>query len=148
MSHTSKISSIKIQSIPALRKALLELNKQGVKCTLEENASPRAYSVNQAGLGKADYVIRLPDARFDVGLYKDEKGCYEARTDFFLGSVEKVLGVAPSSKQAAEQAKLGKLFQRYSLCAAEESARSKGLMCRRIEKANGLVQLELTGVNL
>lgn len=148
MSHTSSITAVKITSIPALQAAVAELNSVGVKCSLVQNETPRAFYANQEGLGKADYVLRLTDAKYDIGLYRQDDGTYQARTDFWGGSVEKCLGAAASKPENAEQARMGRLFQLYGVHAATMEARRKGLSVRRITKPNGLIQLELTGASL
>lgn len=147
MSHTSTVSTIKIQSVTALRAAVAELNSQGIACTLVEGATPRAYFSDQPGLGKADFVLALPEARYDVGLYKVDGG-YEARTDFYAGSVAACLGAPARSEETRGQAQMGKLFQAYGIHAAMEAARKKGHMVRRINKQDGTVALEITGPNL
>ena len=119
----------------------------GVKCSLAENVAPRAYSVGQAGMGVAPYVVQIPEARYDIGLYgPDKDGGYEARTDFWSGSVEKVLGAPACSIESREQARLGKLFQTYGIHATMEAARAKGHMVRRTAGADGAVKLIVTGV--
>lgn len=147
MSHTSTVTSIKIQSITALRAAVAELATKGIRCSLIENATPRAYFPNQPGLGKADFVLRLDSANYDVGLYKTDNG-YEARTDFWGGSVEQCLGAPARSAESAQQARMGRLFQMYGVHAATEAARKKGHMVRRIEKQDGTIALEVSGPNL
>jgi len=142
------VKSIKIQSISALRTAVQELAATGVRCSLEQNVAPRAYSTNQVGMGLADFVIRLGDAEYDIGLYKTDDGSYEARTDFFLGSVERCLGAPARSRETSEQAKMGKLFQMYGVAATTEAARKKGHMVRRITKQDGTIALEITGAGL
>jgi hypothetical protein len=145
MSHTSAIKSISIQSVSALRAAVEELATTGVKCSLVENAKPRAYFSNQQGLGVADFVLQLHDAQYDVGFYKTEDGkSYEARTDFWGKSVESVLGACALSPENAMQAKLGKLYQLYGIAAATEQARKKGHMVRRIPGKDGSIKLEVT----
>ena len=148
MSHTATVKSIKIQSITALRAAVQELAASGIRCSLIENAKPRAYYANQEGMGMADFVIKLDDCPYDVGLYKTKDGSYEARTDWFMGRVQNVLGAPARSADTADQAKLGKLFQTYGIHAATEAAKKKGLMVRRTTKADGTVALELTGPSL
>jgi hypothetical protein len=149
MSHTTSIKAVKIQSVNALRSAIAELNSSGTRLTLKENATPRAYFANQAGLGKADFVVEVHGAKYDIGLYKQEDGSYEARTDFWGGSVQAVLGGTATTQERAEQAKMGKLFQMYGIHAATEAARRKGLSVRRITDAStGTIKLELTGANL
>lgn len=149
MSHTSTVKSIKIQSITALRAALAELHASGVQCSLVEGGTPRAYFTNQDGMGKADYVIALPGATYDIGLYKTQDGNgYEARTDFFGGSIERLIGCKASSPESQQQARMGKLFQLYGVHAATEAARRKGHTVRRIAGADGKIKLEITGAGL
>lgn len=151
MSHTSTIKAIKIVSISALRSAVEELASSGVKCSLLENATPRAYSRGQAGMGKADFVLKLDDCPYDVGFYKQGEGKdqhYEARTDFWQGHVARILGAPASKAENAEQAQMGKLFQKYAINAATEEARRKGLQVRRQTGDDGSIKLVLTGASL
>jgi len=147
MSHTASIKATKIQSISALRAAVQELNERhGIKCSLLERAKPRAYFADQAGMGLAPYVLHLADCKYDIGFYEDPKGGYEARTDFWSGHVEKVLGVEACSITGREQAKLGKMFQAYGIHAAMEQARKQGYSVRRQAGKDGAEQLVITGV--
>lgn len=144
MSHTTSIKAIKIQSITALQAAITEMQQAGVKISLVPNATPRAYFPNQDGMGKADFVLKLDDAPYDVGLYKTNDG-YEARTDFFAGHVERILGGQARSADTAQQAKLGKMYQLYGVHATMEQCRRKGQSVRRVTKADGTIALEVTG---
>ena len=144
MSHTTSIKSIKIQSVTALQAAITEMQQAGMKISLVPNATPRAYYANQAGMGQADFVIKLDDAPYDVGLYKTDDG-YEARTDFFQGRVERILGAQARSAATAQQAKLGKMYQLYGVHATMEQCRRKGQSVRRVVKADGTIALEVTG---
>jgi len=142
MSHTSTINTVVISDIGALRAAIRELSREGIKCDILENAVPRAYYANQEGLGEAPYVIKLHEAAYDIGLYKNDVG-YEARTDFYGGSVKRILGVAAEKDAAGGQHMLGRLYQRYAVCAAENHAVMNGYMSTRSKLADGTVQLEL-----
>lgn len=148
MSHTTAIHAVKIVSISALRAAITELNQTGVKCVLKENEKPRAFFTDQSGMGVAPYVLSLNDSPYDIGFYPAETGGYEARTDFWGGSVSKLLGAPASKPENAEQAKMGKLFSLYATHAATEQAVRKGLSVRRINTADGRIKLELSGANL
>lgn len=126
----------------ALQGAVMELQKSGVKCELVQNATPRAYYSGQAGMGEAPYVLRVNDAKYDVGFYwNEEKKGYEARSDFFGKSVEQVLGVDCASPEEAGRAKLGKLYQMYGVHAATRKAVQQGYGVRRITKADGTISL-------
>ena len=123
MSHTARISAIKITDIAALRLAVQDLQKMGVVCSLVENDTPRAYYNNQEGMGRAPYVLKLDGAKYDIGFYNEaDVKVYEPRTDFFGGSVENILGV----KDGTDQGRLGKLFNLYSANAVINTAIRKG----------------------
>ncbi len=144
MSHTSTISSIVISDICALKSAVKELKTMGINCELLENAIPRAYSMDQTGMGKAPFVIKLHDAQYDVGLYqnKDSTGM-EARTDFYMDSVENQLGVKDSSV-SKNQSRMGKLYQMYSIHAATRKAIQQGYRVIRHNKNDGTIQLQIS----
>lgn len=146
MSHTTEIDAIKITDVVALRSAIAELKSHGVKCDLLENAVPRAYYNNQEGLGKADFVLKLNDSRYDVGLYNDDGKGYVARCDFWNREVENLLGARAEEGEDAGMAKLGKLYQTYGIHAATNAAVQQGYAVQRINQDGGAVQLVVTGV--
>lgn len=145
MSHTSAVKSIAITSVEALRAAVTELNAMGVKCSLLADATPRAFYADQKGLGKADFVLKLDNSRYDVGFYKSKDGGYEVRTDFWGQDVKGQLGAPASDKGKQEQAQLGKLFQAYGIHAAMIEARKKGYMATRQKGADGVEKVVITG---
>lgn len=145
MSHTTAIESVVITDLDALRAAVVELQKNGVRCSLVEKSTPRAYFQQQAGMGPADFVLKLDDSPYDVGLYKDEaKGGYVARTDLWGGNVARVLGAPAQQGEAPAQAAMGKLYQTYALNAATRQAARQGYKVRRQVKPDGTVQLVMT----
>lgn len=99
-------------------------------------------------MGKADYTVSLPTCKFDIGVYRGEDNSYELRTDFWGGDIEKLFGAPASTPETKDQARLGKLFQLYGLNAAQEVARKKGLMTRRVVKENGAIALVCSGPGL
>ena len=133
MSHTTSIKAIKITDIAALRSAVNELQEMhGIKCSLTENAKPRAYYADQQGMGIAPYVLVLDNARYDVGFYESGKTpngetAYEARTDFFGGTVQQQLGVRPEGSESADQARMGKLYQAYGIHATMNALANQGV---------------------
>jgi hypothetical protein len=142
MSHTTTIDSVVFNDIDALKLAVTELQKSGVKCQLKEKATPRAFYANQQGMDAADYVLQLADSPYDVGFYKHPTlNGYVARTDMFMGHVEKILGVNPGKNETREQAALGKLNQMYAVNAAARQAARQGYTVRRVTKADGTIQL-------
>lgn len=143
MSHTTTIKAIAIVDVEALRAAVAELAQSGMKISLQDGGTPRAYFNNQKGMGAADFVIKLGDAPYDIGVYKNEAGTYELRTDFWGGSVERVLGAQASSAEKRDQAKLGKLYQMYGVHATLRQARKQGYSARRHVAADGTIKVEL-----
>lgn len=143
MSHTTSIKGIKITDAAILQAAVASLAKQGIRCSLLRDATPRAYYANQQGLGKADFVLQLGDASYDVGFYKQADGSYEPRTDFWGGSVAKVLGGVASEPEKTDQAKLGRLFQSYGVEAAVAKARRNGQTLTRTTGKNGEIILTI-----
>ena len=143
MSHTTTITGVTIKDIPALRAAIEELKSKGVKCDLLENAVPRAYFDNQQGMGKADYVVKLHESRFDIGLYKNKDNEYEARTDLHANQVANVLGAKAGKGEDARQAAMGKMFQMYAVHAATRKAMQQGYKVQRVVKQDGTIQLRV-----
>lgn len=144
MSHTTEIKGIVISDASALRAAIQELKSQGIRCDLLENAKPRAYYKEQGGLGQAPFVVKLHDSKYDVGLYaKTEGKGFEARTDFWNGEVEKVLGAKARKGEDETQAKLGKLFQAYAVAATVRQASQQGYTVSKQYKQDGSVQLRV-----
>jgi hypothetical protein len=145
MSHTSTISTVTIVDVHALRAAVQELkDKQGVNMTLEEDAMPRSYfGSSQQGMSEnAPFVLRLHDARYDVGLYRNEEdNGYEARCDLYDGGIRAALGSKQTGDCTPDQAALGKLYNMYSVHAATRAAAAQGHQVQRIEKEDGAVQL-------
>lgn len=150
MSHTSTVSTVLFSDIKALQAAVRELNKQGVKCSLVENATPRAYFTNQAGLGQARYVLKLEDSKYDVGFYPVNStpgvtpGAMEARYDTFQNYVGKLLGatVPPGPNQPDEAALgIGRLSQEYAIQATISRAIASGKRVNRVPGKNGAVVL-------
>lgn len=145
MSHTTRIKAMQITSAAAVRQAVARLAAQGIKIELLESATPRAFYANQEGMGQADLVIKLGDAPYDIGLYRQADGTYEPRTDFWGQHVEKVLGAPATAPEHAMQAKLGKFYQAYGIEAALEQAYLSGKMVTEVTQPNGDIQLVVTG---
>lgn len=142
MSHTTEIKDIVFSDIEALKAAVRDLGKAGVKCSLKENVKPRMYYKDQ--LPVAPYVLALENASYDVGFYKEDGKNYVAKTDFYGGSVASQLGATPAKGESADQARLGKLYQYYAVNAAARQAARQGYSVRRVTKADGTIQLIMT----
>lgn len=142
MSHTTTIAKILLTDMQAFKAACAELKRKGVDLDIVENAKPRAYYDNQ--MGKAPYVVRLNNSRYDVGVYPTKDGkAHECRADFFGGDIQGQLGGTAKTPDEREQAPLGKLYQMYAVHAATRQAVRKGYTVNRVEQDDGTIQLQV-----
>jgi hypothetical protein len=162
MSHTTTCKAVPIKSVNALRSAVAELQRAGINCELVANDIPRMYYRNQIKLhlkdkgakfqyhdnpDECEFVLRLPDAYYDIGFLRDEKGFLQpVFDDYNYGSgavsggrqgIRALLGCKmdgvtqqhwAGQKEAGknELASIGKLLQGYSKHAIMEQAASHG----------------------
>ena len=124
MSHWSKIK-FQIKSITALKKACEEM-----KCELTKSVDARGYGGRTR---KADFTIKIPNAEYDVAVTKESDDTFTLETDFWGGSVERILGKG-----------LDGLKQSYSVNNAEMEAQKLGHSVHRELMENGNVKLHLT----
>ena len=89
MSHTTTVKTVPIASENALRSAVANLQAKGVNCELVANKRPRMYYRDQINrhikqkrpddfefhedVEECDFVLKLPDAYYDVGFLRDAK---------------------------------------------------------------------------
>ena len=143
MSHTTEITNVVFKDMKALSLAVQEIAKQTRRdITLQKNAKPRAYYDNQQGMGIAPFVINLGANSYDIGLYEGKKkGEYTAKCDFFDRNIEKLFGVECPPGKDANQARLGKLYQLYSVHATMRQAAMQGRQVERTQASDGSIQL-------
>lgn len=145
MSHVTTIDELVFSDTEALKAAVAALQKGGIKCSLRANHVPRAYYAGQ--LPQADQVLCLDDANYDIGFYHDaQKKGMVAKTDFYAGSVQKVLGAKIKDGESVAQANMGKLYHAYAVEAAKRQAIRQGYQVRTVNKPDGSVQLVMTGM--
>ncbi len=159
MSHTVSLSTVPIRSITALRAAITALAATGINISLEENATPRNYYRDQyqRHLKRpnevADFVIRLPDAHYDIGLLKEEDGTYSTHFDDYghpghlnergKKAIKDILGIpAPGMTEhwsgqkknpLQAQHSVAKFLNSYTEHAALEIAGSQGMLLESCE---------------
>lgn len=131
MSHQSKIACSVRQDrvgIAALREAVKEFSG----CSLKENTEGRTYGSPV----KADYVISTgKTASYDVLCYKQKDGSLRMTTDWYNGSVAKVLGT-----------NLNKLMQSYKKHKSLAEARVQGCCVSQTVLPNGSIELLIGGI--
>ena len=150
ISHTTTISGINITDPNAIRKAVDNLRARGVDISLVENATPRMYFPHQeAEVGSCDFVLKLPNARYDVGLKKQEDGTYAPIFDEWANSVGQQLGGQCAIPQTAEEKSMwavGAFSQEYAKEAAITAAQSQGYSVQSASTdADGNVNLVFQG---
>ena len=144
MSHTTTISTLLLSDDKAIISAIAELQSKGVNCELLRNVTPRSYPGTH--MEKAPMVLKLNDASYDVGFYESDDGkSFKAATDFYNGGVERALGAIPGKDDDRTQARLGKFYRTYAAHAATRKASQQGYSVRRTDKADGSIQLVVTG---
>lgn len=116
-----------------------------MKISLHENAVPRNYYANQLQkhLGRSsevcDFVIKVADAHYDIGVIRAADGAYGLHFDAFStpsphvpgtnagrGGIHSVLGVPrdPNAKDNAHH--IGKLLSEYTIAASIEASEMSG----------------------
>ena len=151
MSHTTKLKTVIIRDVSALRSAVAELAASGIKCHMIENAKPRMYYAGQGEV--CDYVLKLDAGKYDVGFEKQEDGTYVPVFDEYANYVGDFLGAdravcpLPSTREGKVQHQLGKFFQSYAKHAAINVAIASGYMVENTTTdAAGNVHLVLGGM--
>ena len=128
MSHTTRIQTVPIKDIIALRMAAQRMKANGINCELAEHARPRMYFREQEV--ECDYVLRLPDGKYDVGFERQKDGSYAPIFDEYADEVGRLLAVQAcpfkgSSEERAMHA-IGALSREYARCAAVNAASASG----------------------
>jgi hypothetical protein len=147
MSHTTAIKTVAITDIQALKQAVAKMKASGVNCELVEKQKPRMYYSNQHGV--CDYVLKLPNCKYDVGFDKQEDGSYAPVFDEWAGEVKGQIGCNCPTENSADKAAthIGALMQGYAVEAATNSAINQGYYVESAETdADGNVQLVLGGM--
>lgn len=150
MSHTTTIKGLAIRDVRAIRKAVEDLKASGVNCDLLENTSPRLWGVRQK---RSEFVLRLHETRFDVGLDLQPDGTYVPVFDEHAHIVGNQLGAdvnfcpMPTTREGRAQHQIGKFVSNYAKHAAINTAVEQGYT---VEQAyvdqNQNVQLVIQGV--
>lgn len=110
LSHTSQVQC-KIQSINAVKKAC---DTMGL--TFQEGGTYRVYG----GANNAEYVIKLKNSPYDLGLVKQPDGTYDIKCDFWGTHVAKEVGE-----------NCGLILQETAAQAAIEAAQMRGVSIYR-----------------
>lgn len=157
MSHTSRITAVKITDLKAFEKAVQDLRKEGLQIEVLHNQVPRAYFDNQDGMDTpAKQLLRVAGCKYDIALYEieGERGKHELRTDFYDSNIAKLLGAdrqylktidrnTDEGREEYQQGQLGKLYQRYAYHATVAAAMSHGGQIDEVMMPDGTIQLTI-----
>lgn len=149
MSHVSKLSGMKIKDEAAMRAAVADLTAKGIKCELVQNAVPRMHGQREEqAVGKCDYVLKLPNGKYDVGFKKQSDGTFQAVIDTYGNHVGGQIGAAcpmPNSAEGRVQHQMGQFMQNYAKHAAMNAARAKGMnvLGATVDETTGDVKVRL-----
>lgn len=148
MSHVTKLAGIQIKDVAAIRAAVADLQAKGVQCELVEDAVPRMHGQREeVAVGKCDYVLKLPNGKYDVGFKKQADGSYQAVMDTFGNHVGGQIGAScpmPNTREGQAQHQMGQFMQNYAKHAAMNAARAKGHQVDGCTvDASGKVQLQI-----
>lgn len=138
MSHNVLIANVKITSLDALRRAISELQQQGINVSLLEQNRFRTYRGQDP---TCDLCISLPDGRYDVGLKLQADGSYVPVCDA-SGMPQNGTGISCAWQQgdvyaSYDRRAIGKLMQHYAVCVAEDSLQLSGYVSTREIGADG-----------
>lgn len=127
MSFVTKINSVVVTDIAALRAAVDKLKAQGVNINLVENTKPRVHGWDQAPV--CEYVVQLPNTNYDVGFkYDATTKAYEPVLDTYRNEVGSQLAPSCRVDSTVPEAhrQIGKLAQYYAEAAATNAAVMQG----------------------
>lgn len=122
MSHTTTVKA-DIRSVAAIKAAVSELKKAGVNIELLTNVKPRMYYADQHP-NPSEFVLKLPDSRYDIGLDKQSNGTYAMAFDAWGGDIQKHVGDMRCSDNAMKP--VARFVQTYTKHAAIQAAMAKG----------------------
>lgn len=166
MSHSTLIKSVPIKDLQALRQAVSELAKRGVRCELQQNAEPRMYYPQQLkkdmgrATAEANYVLCLHDAYYDVALVENKEGHLEPVFDDYgspsysvpatqtgKGPIKQYIGLpVPQDTPYDERLSysIAQFLQLYTKHATINAARAQGYMIENTEMdAKGNIQITI-----
>ena len=149
MSHTTKIQSVPIKSVDALRSAVLALKEMGVNCDLLENTKPRMFYRHQEEL--CEFVLKLHDCQYDLGfrLEQSESGksyapIFDEWGDYIAQHLS--VGKRPQNKEDQSAWHIGKFLQQYSVSEVREEAHLNGWTVDEEVDESGEIHLSITGM--
>lgn len=144
MSHNVLIDNVRITNLDAFRIAINELVKEGANISLDETTKTFRTYAGQSS--KCDMALRLPGERWDIGLVKqtDKNGisAYVPVFDHMLDNNKAGISCEWRPGDDRNRTTIGKLMQRYAVCAVELQSALDGHSCTRsVDEKTGEMQV-------
>ncbi len=152
MSHTTELKTVAIRDESAIQTAVAKLKAAGINIALVQHERPRMYFRDQ--VEECEYVLKLEDGKYDVGLKLQENGTYAPIFDEYQGHVGGQIGadanVCPIAGLTAEQRaqhQIGQFVQAYTEAATINAAVAQGYSVDSTHTdEEGNVHLTLSGM--
>lgn len=154
MSHTTTLKGLAIKDAKAIEAAVADLQKAGLKCSLEKNTKPRMYYRRQEE--DCDLVVRLNGEYkakgygkpMDLGFKLQPDGTYAIIFDEWADIVSDQIGAnkavcpLPNTPEGRAQHAIGRFSQLYAKHAAINAASMQGyIVTGTTEDAEGNIHL-------
>lgn len=150
MSHNVTLKGIAFKDINVLKQAFAELQRDVAAAKgytfVETPTTVRGWA---GATSPVDAAIKCPGERYDIGFKRNAEGeLVPFLEDGFCAQGMSTERSAKSVEGKAcalghETMALGRLQQRYAVITAENNARRMGSMTRRVNAADGQIQLEV-----
>lgn len=128
MSHTTRVSNVKITDIAAAKAAVETLNRDhNLGLTFTQPAQVRLWSEERA----VAFAIGVPGTRFNVGFEGNEQDGYSPIFDAHGGELSRVIGGGQHLAKTVEERNLsniGKFMHAYGVEAVRNVAQTAGAM--------------------
>jgi hypothetical protein len=142
VSHNVVIDNVKIANLTAFEIAVNELIKEGANIRL--NKSRNTFRTWEGQPNKCDMVLELPGEQFDIGLVKQPDGSYSPVFDHMLDANRSGISCKldrSDSYKDRDRGTIGRLMQRYAVCAVEHEMAIQGNSTSRSTADNGEIEV-------
>lgn len=132
MSHNVTVTDVELTDKQAIKGAVEELQRRGVKMQCVENTRYVGYNTAQS-FDNCELVLKFDDSPYDVGLkYNEATSSYDIVYDPFMGHISRNIGTRKGAESLVEnapsqiQSDMGQFIQAYNACRVENQAIMSG----------------------
>lgn len=138
MSHNITLTSVVIQDLAFLEKAIRNINVPGV--TLDRQA--KVFRTYRGQDPSCDGAVKLP-GQYDIGLKRTPNGNFNMVADFTMMD-DTLMIPEVKGRDYSAKARIGLLTREVGLVQAEYEAAKRGMNARRVKGENGVISLRCT----